>query len=153
MKLSIPMMAVLAVCAASTTTVHAQTDADREGVRRAALDYVEGFYQGDSTKLVRSVSPSVYKYGYSRRPDNTYVGSQMPYAGFMSYANGVKSGRNRTPENAVQDIVLLDVQDQTAAAKLTAWWGTDYLLMARVDGKWMITHVLWQSPPPASTKK
>jgi len=148
MKLDIAMMALLAVCAARPVTAQITTAGDREGVRRAALDYVEGFYQGDSTKLVRSVSPSVYKYGYSRRPDNTYVGSQMPYAGFMSYANGVKSGRNRTPDNAPQDIVLLDVQDQTAAAKLTAWWGTDYLLMARVDGRWMITHVLWQSPPP-----
>lgn len=30
---------------------------DRDGVRRAALDYLEGFYEGDSTKIVRSVRP------------------------------------------------------------------------------------------------
>jgi hypothetical protein len=47
-------------------------------------------------------------------------------------------------------VVLYDVQDQTASAKLTAWWGTDYLLLARENGRWMITHVLWQSPPPAA---
>ncbi|MBC7790917.1 MAG: nuclear transport factor 2 family protein, partial [Anaerolineae bacterium] len=39
-----------------------------------------------------------------------------------------------------------DVLDQTASAKLTAWWGTDYLLLGKYDGKWMISHVLWQSP-------
>ena len=42
---------------------------------------------------------------------------------------------------------LLDVLDQTAAAKVTAWWGTDYVLLAKQNGKWMITHVLWQSYP------
>lgn len=34
-----------------------------------------------------------------------------------------------------------------AAAKVTAWWGTDYLQLAKYDGQWMIVHVLWQSPP------
>jgi hypothetical protein len=39
------------------------------------------------------------------------------------------------------------VLDQTASAKLTASWGIDYLLLAKYDGRWMITHVLWQTPP------
>jgi|SRR5687768_3045951 len=120
---------------------------DQEGVRRAVLDYVEGFYEGDTTKLVRSVAPAVHKYGYSKR-NAEYVGSQMPYANFMSYANGVKAGRNRTLPDALKEITLFDVQDQTASAKLTAWWGTDYLLLAKLNGRWMITHVLWQTPPP-----
>ena len=51
-------------------------------------------------------------------------------------------------KNAPKDIAIYDVQDQTASAKLTAWWGTDYLLLAKENGRWMITHVLWQSPPP-----
>jgi hypothetical protein len=25
--------------------------------------------------------------------------------------------------------------------------GIDYLLMAKVDSRWQITHILWQSPP------
>lgn len=41
-----------------------------------------------------------------------------------------------------------EVQDQTAAAKLTASWGTDYLPLGKQDGRWMITHVTWQSHPP-----
>jgi hypothetical protein len=120
---------------------------DREAVRLAVLDYVEGFYEGDSTRLVRSVAPTVAKYGYARRVD-AYVGMPMPYAGFMAFARGVQEGRNRPPEGAPKEITLFEVQDQTASAKLVAWWGTDYLLLARQDGRWLITHVLWQSPPP-----
>ena len=33
------------------------------------------------------------------------------------------------------------MQDQTASAKLTAWWGTDYLLLGKYDGRWMISSV------------
>ena len=118
--------------------------AELDAIRAAALDYIEGFYQGDSTRLVRSVSPSVYKYGYGLR-DGEYVGMQMPYDGFMNFARGVREGRNRPPADAPKGIEILDAQDQTAAVKVTAWWGTDYLLLARENGRWVITHVLWQA--------
>jgi hypothetical protein len=128
--------------------VPAQTVADREAVRLAVLDYVEGFYEGDTARLVRSVSPEVRKYGYYRaKPGGPYVGEAMPFPEFLSYANRIRTGRSRTPPNAVKDIVLFDVQDQTASAKLTAWWGTDYLLLAKDKGRWIILQVLWQGPP------
>jgi hypothetical protein len=127
----------------------AQPVPDREAVRRAVLDYVEGFYEGDTARLVRSVSPEVRKYGYYKAaPGGPYVGEAMPFREFLSYANRIRTGRSRTPPNAVKDIVLFDVQDQTASAKLTAWWGTDYLLLAKDHGRWTILQVLWQSPPP-----
>src|SRR5687767_4587534 len=143
------MLLALVYAVAGALPLRAQSAAspDQEGVRRAVLDYVEGFYEGDTTRLVRSVAPTVHKYGYSKR-DAEYVGSQMPYANFMSYANSIKEGRNRTPPDAPKEITLFDVQDQTASAKLTAWWGTDYLLLAKLNGRWMITHVLWQTAPP-----
>jgi hypothetical protein len=37
----------------------AQAASDRDGVRLAVLDYVEGFYEGDTTRLVRSVWPEM----------------------------------------------------------------------------------------------
>lgn len=134
--------------AAATTAATAQSQ-DRDAVRAAVLDYVEGFYEGDSTRLVRSVWTDVRKYGYSKRGQGPYTGSAMPYPEFMSFARAVKEGRIRQPEQRPKEIVLYDVQDQTASAKLTAWWGIDYLLLAKQNGRWMITHVLWQSTPPA----
>jgi len=126
-----------------------QVPADRDAVRAAVLDYVEGFYEGDTVRLVRSVWPEVRKYGYWRaKPDAPYVGEAMPFADFMSYANRIKSGASKTPAGAPKDITVFDVQDQTASAKLTAWWGTDYFLLAKQKGRWMIIQVLWQSPPP-----
>jgi len=146
------MRAVIALLTFSVLVARpaaAQEPADREAVRAAVLDYVEGFYEGDTVRLVRSVWPEVRKYGYWRsKPDASYAGEAMPFPDFMSYANRIKSGASKTPAGAPKDITVFDVQDQTASAKLTAWWGTDYLLLAKEKGRWMIIQVLWQSPPP-----
>src|SRR5690242_17218773 len=137
---------VLIALAALGGPVRAQTD-DREAVRRAVLDYVEGFYEGDSAKLARSVRPEIFKYGFWRQRDSTtYAGEQMKYQEFFDYARRVKQTNRPAPPTAAKVVDLLDVQNQTAAAKLTAFWGTDYLLLGKYDGKWMISSVMWQSP-------
>lgn len=127
----------------------AQGTADREAVRLAALDYVEGFYLGDTTRLIRSVSPEVRKVGYDRASATApYVVETMPFREFLSYANRIRTGQSKTPAGAKKEIQIFEVQDQTASVKVTAWWGTDYLLLAKEKGRWVILHVLWQSPPP-----
>lgn len=143
---------VIFLSAVQSRAAHAQTS-DTIAVRRAVLDYVEGFYEGDTAKLVRSVRPEVFKYGFWRHRDSTsYVGEQMPFKEFIEYAKGVKARNRPTPATAPREIQLFDVQDQTASAKLTAWWGTDYLLIGKYNGRWMIAHVLWQSAPKPSPR-
>jgi hypothetical protein len=44
-------------------------------------------------------------------------------------------------------VIILDILDKTASAKLVADWGIDYMHLAKLDGKWMIKNILWQSPP------
>jgi hypothetical protein len=135
----------LIVLTALTGPLRAQTD-DREAVRRAVLDYVEGFYEGDSAKLARSVRPEIFKYGFWKARDSTrYAGEQMKYPEFFDYARRVKEKNHPAPPTAPKTVEVYDVQNQTASAKLTAFWGTDYLLLGKYDGKWMISSVMWQS--------
>jgi hypothetical protein len=146
-------LAVLVDAAVATPGLVAQgngssgTAEDREAVRRAVLDYVEGFYEGDSLKLARAVRPEVYKYGFFKGRDAAkYNGMQMTWPGFFDYARGVKQNNRQAPATAPKTIDIYEVQDQTASVKLTAFWGTDYMLLGKYDGKWMISHVLWQGP-------
>jgi len=121
---------------------------DAEAVTRAARDYLEGFYEGDSTKLVRSVSPTVVKYGYYvPKGDSAYQGESMTFAEMLDYVRKVKARGRAVPESAPRQVSLFEVLDQTAAAKVVAWWGTDFLHLAKIDGRWMITQVIWQTPP------
>lgn len=119
---------------------------DEAGVRRAALDYLEGFYEGDDDKLRRSIHPEVSKFGFARPdPSQAYRRIPMSYEQMFEFAGGVREGRGVPPAGAPKEVLPLDVRDQTAVVRVVAWWGQDYLQMAKYDGRWMIVHVLWQS--------
>ncbi len=138
---------LLSCLAFAAPTARAQGAAEQAAVRSAALDYVEGFYTGDTARLVRSVAKNVFKYGYwQNKPGEAYAPEVMTYAQIIQYGLDIKSGKSKTPPNAPKEVAVFEVQDQTASAKVTAWWGTDYLLLAKNDGRWQITHVLWQGP-------
>ena len=37
---------------------------DKQKIERACMDYLEGFYEGDTAKIIRSIKPGLYKFGY-----------------------------------------------------------------------------------------
>jgi len=131
----------------------AQSDADREAVRQAALDYVEGVYEVSPQRIERSVHPDLVKRGfYIKKGETVYSPSPMTFTELVNVSkNYNKSGK--LPKTAPKEVVVLDVLDQTASVKLTAVWGVDYMHLAKYDGKWMIVNILWQSPPKPNLAK
>jgi hypothetical protein len=124
----------------------AQTAADREAVRQAALDYVEGIYQVQPERIERSVHAGLVKRGFARRgEDTTYQPmSQMTFEQLVALArNWNRDGKQDT---RLKEVILLDVQDITASAKVVATWGTDYMQLAKFGDRWKIVNILWQSP-------
>ncbi|MCB9278819.1 MAG: nuclear transport factor 2 family protein [Lewinellaceae bacterium] len=121
--------------------------ADAKGAEQAMMDYLDGFYEGDTAKIIRSVLPEVAKYGYWKdEKTGKYGGEAMSFQEMLNYANRVKERKRFPKPDAPKKVELFEVQDQTAAGKVTAWWGTDYILLGKYDGKWKIVQVLWQGP-------
>jgi hypothetical protein len=138
---------ILFLCSLSCTLALAQTN-DRQMVERACLDYLEGFYEGDTVKLIRSLKPTLYKFGYWRDKAGRYAeDGQMTFREAVKYAATVRAKKNFAKADAPKKVEVLDVMDQIAAAKVTAWWGWDYILLAKRGDQWMIEQVLWQGPP------
>lgn len=144
-KLMFVGFAVVIACFVTSSTAGAQDVEDRAGVERAALDYLEGFYEGDTDKIRRGVHPDVQKFGFAMR-GGQYQRIPMSFQGMLDFANNVKERGNFPDSDAPKRVELLDVLDQTASVKVYAWWGSDYLQMAKYDGEWKIVHVLWQTP-------
>lgn len=121
---------------------------EKEKVERACLNYIEGFYEGDTTKLVAALKPSMYKIGYWKNK-NTGVydfDGQMTYRAAMDYANNVMAKKNFAKPDAPKKVEVLDVGNSIASAKVTAWWGMDYILLSKQGEKWVIEQVLWEGP-------
>lgn len=126
----------------------AQGKSDKAGVKMAVLDYVEGIYEVEPERIERSVSQDLAKVGYWRAEDKTtYQESPMSYQQLVDLAGKWNASGRVDADKARKDIEILDLMDQIAIVKLSAQWGVDYLNLAKVDGRWMIMNVLWQSYP------
>ena len=144
------VLLVLAFLLLAIPAAAQEANAEREAVRQAVLDYVEGIYNVEPHRIERSVSPNLAKLGFYRPPAETAYrpARAMAYQQLVEIAkNYNKDGKLR--KDAPKTIEIYDVLDQTATVKLTAEWGTDFMHLAKIDGKWMIVNVLWQSHPPA----
>jgi hypothetical protein len=71
----------------------------------------------------------------------------MAFDGMLEYAEDATGNENYSDKDAPKRVEILDVPDQTAVAKVCAWWGSDHMILVRYDGKWIIVQVLWQTEP------
>lgn len=141
-------MLSLLVCANVARAQSNQPADEREAVRLAVLDYVEGVYNVDPARIEKSVHPELAKRGFWRAKDKEgYSEGKMTHPQLVEVAKTWNKA-GKLPKDAPKEITIYDVLDQTATAKLVAQWGIDYFHLAKYNGKWMIVNVLWQSPPP-----
>lgn len=138
----VPALALIAVGAA-----RAQESADRKAVERAILDYAEAVYEMKPELVDRGVHGELAKRGFSRGADGSWRESTMSFAQLRTLAERWNSQGRVDPKTAKKRIVVLDMLDRTASAKLSASWGVDYMHLAKYDGRWKIVNVLWQSDP------
>ncbi|RYD81328.1 MAG: hypothetical protein EOP53_06650 [Sphingobacteriales bacterium] len=137
---------ILLYCCLAGKAGLAQTD--KEKVNLACLNYIEGFYEGDTTKLIRSLQPTLYKFGYYKNKDTGKyeADGHMTYRQALDYATRVLQSKRFAKPDAPKNVEVLNISNTTAAAKITAWWGTDYILLSKQQEKWMIEQVLWEGP-------
>ena len=122
-------------------------NSNRDQVYAAVEDYVNALYLVQPDLIKKSVHPDLMKKGFWKgkdKPDYEFDGI-MTYQQLYDLA-AKWNAKGWLAKDAVKKIEIYDVQDQTASAKLTAYWGTDYFQLARFDGKWMIVNILWQGP-------
>ena len=147
MKKLILAAALLAAALPLAGQAQSTPDLEREAVRQAVLDYVEGVYNVDPQRIERSVHPDLAKRGYFiKKGEAGYSSTPMTFAQLVELAKTYNKG-GRVPKDAPKEVTVYDVLDQTASVKLVAFWGIDYMHLAKYDGRWKIINVLWQSPP------
>lgn len=119
-----------------------------DGVKKACMNYIEGFYEGDVSKLEASLQPTLNKFGFWKNKDTGIYEQQkaMSFNAALSYAKNVLEKKRFPDENAPRKVEVLNIGNSIAAAKVTAWWGIDYLLLSKRGDTWMIEQVLWEGP-------
>jgi len=140
----------LAIILPSLVSVQAQTsDADREAIKATALDYIEGWYEGNPERMERALHPDLAKRIVRTNDRGQSMLGQMSA---MSLVQGVRNGggKNTPKEKQQKDVTILDVFGNAASVKVVASDWIDYLHIAKSNGRWVIVNVLWEMKPPAS---
>ena len=147
MKNIIPILAIIFTL--GVFTAHAQTtpsDADKAGITAAALDYIEGWYEGNPERMERALHPDLAKRIVHTNAEGRSSLGQMSAMGLVQ---GVKRGGGKdTPKERQQkDVTILDIYGNTASVKVVASDWVDYLHIAKFNGRWVIVNVLWELKP------
>jgi hypothetical protein len=127
-------------------------DPDTRAIRQAALDYIEGWYEGAVDRMSRAVHPELVK----RIVTTERGASRIENMGASMLVGGVRAGFGKqTPKDKqLKDVTILDRFENAAAVKIVASDWIDYLHVAKVDGRWVIVNVLWERKPrPAAPAK
>jgi hypothetical protein len=133
----------------SIFTAQAQTapsDADKAAITATALDYIEGWYEGNPERMERALHPDLAKRIVHTNPEGRSSLGQMSAMGLVQ---GVKRGGGKdTPKEKQQkDVTILDIYGNTASVKVVASDWVDYLHVAKFNGRWVIVNVLWELKP------
>ena len=130
-----------------SSTIDSANVNDKQLVRQAVLDYVEGIYNFQPARIENSVHTELVKRGFNKkRGETNYSLEPMTFQELIEMTK-TPDASEKLPENAPKDVEVYDVMDRTASAKLTALWGIDYMFLIKHEGKWKIIQVLWQGKP------
>ncbi|MET0398625.1 MAG: nuclear transport factor 2 family protein [Longimicrobiaceae bacterium] len=140
------LLPVLALLLAFPAALRAQSAADSAAVRRAALDYIEGWYGGDAARMQRAVHPELAKRIVHRDAQGQSLLSATS-ADALVYATRLGAGKDVPPERQEKDVRILTLDGDMASVRLVSTKLVDYMHLARWNGEWKIVNVLWDFRP------
>ena len=139
-------LAFIVIVAALVVNAQAQAADETAAIKQTALDYVEGWYEGNAERMERALHPELAKRIVRTGPEGR---SRLDQMSAMALVQGVKRGGGKdTPkDNQRKDVIILDIFGTTASVKCVMSDWIDYMHMAKFNGRWVIVNVLWEVKP------
>ena len=120
---------------------------DRGAIVRTALDFEESWYEGDAARMARVLHPAFIMRHVRTDPhsgksvlDQSWTAQEL-----IAFT---RAGRGKVPPRRRRhDITVLGVFNNAATAQIVAWYGVDFLQLAKWNGRWVVVSVLWGKNP------
>lgn len=127
---------------AAQPTTGTQPD-DLAAIRQTALDYAEGYYEGDAERMRRSLHPDLAKRTVFRDDETgayrVHETSQQQLVDITQ-----RGGGSRIPAGQrTYAVTILDVYGDIACVRADSYLFVDYLHLARWEGRWVIVNALY----------
>ncbi len=118
--------------------------ADRDAIVRVALDYFEGWFEGDAARMERTLHPDLAK----RSPDDAPAPGELEKltAREMIEATAKGIGKTRDVPNRGLEVEVEHVHREIANVTVRSAVYVEYLHLVRTREGWKIVNALWQHP-------
>jgi len=126
---------------------------DAAAIKKPALDYIEGWYEGNASRMESALHPELAKRIVI--VDLSTGRSRLDSMSAMTLVQRTRGGGgSKTPKDKQQkDITILDRFNNAAIVKVVAAEWVDYLQEAKINGEWKIVNVLWEIKPDSELAK
>jgi hypothetical protein len=116
---------------------------DEAAVVAAALDYFEGWFEGDTTRMDRALHPGLAKRSLSQvDPGSTELRSLTKER--MVELTAAGGGKDETPDGGLRiDVEVVDLYGNVASVVVRSAVYREYLHLVRTDEGWKIVNALW----------
>jgi hypothetical protein len=111
---------------------------DKEAIIQVALDYVEGWYQGNDLRMNQALSDKLVKRRILPTGEACEVNKD-----WMVEATRDGKGKIEEPERGRKEISVLDMKKTIGRVRIISNEFVDYIHVVKVKGKWLIANVLW----------
>jgi hypothetical protein len=139
-------VACLLLMTAGASHARAQSAADSAAIRAAALDYIEGWWEGNAERMERAVHADLAKRIINTDPrGRSVLGHQSAMTLVQNTRRG--GGKEVPADQQRKDVRILDIVGNTASVKVDAGAWVDYMHIAKWNGRWVIINVLWETRP------
>ena len=111
---------------------------DEELIKKTALNYIEGWYEGNHERMQEALHPKLVKRRFVSKDEIRQVDTLT-----MLEITAKGNGKIPEPEKGRKDVAILDIKETIASVKVDSDKFTDYLLMIKENNQWKIVDVLW----------
>ncbi len=123
-------------------------------IHQAALDYMQGWYEGDAERMRRCLHPELAKRAILPDPQTGEERFHHLSQQRMVEKTEQGGGSEEVPaEKRYYAVTVLDIYGDIACARAESYEYLDLLQLARSGGAWVIVNVLWTGNRDRATQQ
>jgi len=137
---------VIAALASSLLTAYTIIDGenDRKAVEKAALDYIEGWYEGNVERMAGCLHPDLQKKEIRILSQTGRSQFGLHTASTLIEGTRLGFGKQIPIEERNIRITVFEIFRNIASVKATSKLSTEYLHIVKYNGEWKVLNVLWE---------
>jgi hypothetical protein len=137
------VVAAVALVSGRGVAAQSQAELEKAAIEKIALDYIEGWFEGNTERMERALHPDLAKRTFQVDPASGQPVLQNLTKTMMVEYTQKGGGKGVPAEKRGIKVAVLDQFRDIATVRVESVSFIDYLQLAKAGNRWQIVNVLW----------